>query len=65
MSGALHHSNGSFGVTVDEEDAVEGEGRTLDAENAIPEKAYRSQIIVVPSFRRDSMVDLLTKNSII
>jgi hypothetical protein len=31
---------------------------TLDAEKAIPEKAYRSQIIVVPSFKSVSIVDL-------
>jgi hypothetical protein len=72
MSGALHHSKGSFGVVVpvggecegevEEEEERKGEEEeevtTLDAENAIPEKAYLSQMIVVPSFKRVSIVDL-------
>jgi hypothetical protein len=73
MSGALHHSNGIFGVVVEVVvGGEEGEGEwmwrkerekevTLDAENAIPEKAYLSQIMVVPSFKRDSIVDAISQ----
>jgi hypothetical protein len=39
----------------------EEEEETSDAENTIPERAYRSQMIVVPSFKRVSIVDLLLR----
>jgi hypothetical protein len=43
---------------IEETEAAEEE-ETLDAEKAIPEKAYLSQRTVVPSFNRLSMVDLI------
>ena len=58
MSGALHHSKGSFGVV---ELGPEGENPTLDAENAIPENAYRSAMTVTPSFKSFSIVDLVAR----
>jgi len=55
-SGALHHSYVN-------ELEVKGEdfwSNAFDAENAIPENAYLSQMTVVPESSRDAIRDLRT-----
>ena len=55
-SGALHHSYVS-GLEVEGEDLW---SKAFDAENAIPENAYLSQMIMVPESSRDLIRELRT-----
>lgn len=55
-SGALHHSYVN-GVDAEGEDCW---SNAFDAENAIPENAYLSQMIVVPESSRDLIRELQT-----
>ena len=55
-SGALHHSYVN-GLEVEGEDFW---SNAFDAENAIPENAYLSQMTVVPESSRDLIRDLHT-----
>jgi len=55
-SGALHHSYVN-GLEVEDEELW---SNAFDAENAIPENAYLSQMIVVPESSRDLIRELRT-----